>query len=60
MKNIVELEIIVIIQENIEVPQIAYIIQNIVYLKKPPVLCNNESNYDYDFIINELAEEFKK
>ena len=28
--------------------------------KKNPVLCNNESNYDYDFIINELAEEFKK
>ena len=30
------------------------------YLKKPPVLCNNESHYDYDFIINESAEEFKK
>ena len=30
------------------------------HLKKTPVLCNNESNYDYDFIINELAEEFKK
>ena len=33
-KNIVKLEIIVIIQGNIEVLRVAYVIQNIVYLEK--------------------------
>ena len=44
-KNIVKLEIIVIIQENIEVLRIVF---------------HNGSNYDYHFIMKELAEEFKK
>ena len=30
------------------------------YLKKITITCHNESNYDYHFIIKELAEEFKK
>ena len=34
IENIVKLEIFVFIQENIEVLHIAYVIQNIVYLKK--------------------------
>ena len=34
IKTIVKLEIIVIIQGNIELLHIAYVIQNIVYLKK--------------------------
>ena len=33
-QNIVKLEIIVIIQGNIEVLRVAYVIQNIVYLEK--------------------------
>ena len=28
--------------------------------KKKPIIFHNESNYDYHFIIKELAEEFKK
>ena len=28
--------------------------------KKKPIIVHNESNYDYHFIIKELAEEFKK
>ena len=28
--------------------------------KNIPILFHNESNYDYHFIIKELAEEFKK
>ena len=34
IKNIIKLEVIVIIQGNIEMLHIAYIIQNIVHLKK--------------------------
>ena len=60
MKNIVKLEIIVIVQENIEVLHIAYVILNIAYLKKIPIAINNESNYDYHFVIKELAEKFEK
>ena len=30
------------------------------YLKKITIFFHNESNYDYHFIIKELAEEFKK
>ena len=58
-KNIVKLEIIVIIQGNIQVLHIAYVIQNTVCLKKIPIVFHNESNYNYHFIIKELAEEFK-
>ena len=38
----------------------AYVIQNIVYLKKNHIAFHNESNYDYQFIVKESAEEFKK
>ena len=31
-----------------------------VYLKKNPIVFLNGSNYDYHFVIKELAEEFKK
>ena len=55
IKIILKLEIIVIIQENIEVLRIAYVIK-----KKISIVFHNESNYDYHFIIKELAEEFKK
>ena len=34
IKNIVKLDILAIIPENIAAPWIAYLIQNIVYLKK--------------------------
>ena len=37
IKNIVKLEIIFIIQGNIEVLRIAYVIQNVVCLKKIPI-----------------------
>ena len=33
---------------------------NIVYLKKIPIMFHNGCNYNYHFIIKELAEEFKK
>ena len=48
IENIVKLEIIVIIQVNIGVLRIAHVISH------------NGSNYDYHFIMKELAEEFKK
>ena len=51
-KNIAKLQIIVIVQRNIEVLRIAYV--------KIPIVFHNGSNYDYHFIIKELAEEFKK
>ena len=38
----------------------AYVIQNILYLKKIPIAFHNRSNYDYDFIIKQLAKELKK
>ena len=44
IKNIVNLEIIVIVQGNIEALHIA------------SVIFHNASNYDYDFIIKGLAE----
>ena len=59
IKNIVKLESIVIILGNLEVLRIAYLIKNLLYLKIFPVF-HNGSNYDYHFIIKELAEEFKK
>ena len=56
----VKLEIIDNIQENIWVLRMAYVIQKIVCLKKIPIVFHNGSNYDYHFIIKDLAEEFKK
>ena len=46
--NIVNLEIIVILQRNIKVLHIAYVIQNIIF--------HNGSKCDYHCIINKLAE----
>ena len=54
IKNIVKLEIIVIIQRNIKC-KLKYSVH-----KKIPIVFHNGSNYDYHFIIKELAEEFKK
>ena len=59
IKNI-KLEIIFITLGNIEVLRMAYVIQNILYLKKIPIAFHNRSNYDYDFIIKQLAKELKK
>ena len=53
INNIVKLEIIVIIQGNIEVLRTAYEPKNI------PIAFFNGSNYDYHFIMKELAESFK-
>ena len=41
---------------------VAYSIYNLKYNlpKKSPIVFHNGSNYDYHFIIKELAEEFKK
>ena len=47
---------IIIIQENIDVLDIVYVIYSVVYLKKIPIVFHNRSNYDYHFIIKELAE----
>ena len=59
IKNMVKLDIIVIIQGNIEMLHIAYIIWNILYLKKSPIAFHNGSNYDYDFTIKWLTDKFK-
>ena len=60
MKNVVKLEIIVIIQRNYK--GAAHSIGNLKCCvpKKITIVFHNGSNYDYHFIIKELAEEFKK
>ena len=58
IRNIVNLEITAIIQGNKDVLRIAYVIHNIVYLKK--INIHNVSNYNYHFIIKKLVEEFEK
>ena len=60
MKNIGKLEIIVNIQRNLEVLPTAYVIENIVYLKKVPIAFHNGSSFDYNFIIKELELEKRK
>ena len=60
IKDIVKLAIIGIIQGNIEVLRLAYVIWDIVYLRKIPIAFHNGSNYDYHFIIKEFAEKFKR
>ena len=45
-------------QRNIEVLHIVYLTYSVP--KKVPMVFHNGSNYDYHFIIKELAEEFKK
>ena len=54
--------IIAIALVNTEVQNIAYIIENIVYLKSTysiPVIFSNGLNFDYHFIIKEPAKESK-
>ena len=60
IKDIAKLEIIVIMNDNMEVLRIAYIISNIGVPKKNYIAFHSGSNYDYDVIINELPEEFEK
>ena len=60
MRSIVKLQIIVIIQKKYRNTP-----QNICYLKysipnKYPIVFYNGSNYDYQYIIKELVEKFKK
>ena len=56
MKNIVKLQIIVIIHENKEaLRSLKHSVP-----KKISMVFHDGSNYDYHFIIKELAEEFKK
>ena len=55
IRNIVKLEIIAITQGNIEVLCIGYVILNIEYLTKVPIAFHNGFDYDYHFIIKELA-----
>ena len=43
-----------------ELLHIAYVIYNIMYLKKILIVFRNGSNNGYHFIIKQLAEEFKK
>ena len=57
-KNVVQLEIIVIIQGNIEVLGMPYVIFSVP--KKIPIVFHNGFNYDYHFTIKELTEELKK
>ena len=59
IKNIVKIDVIVIIQEDIGA---MHSICNLKYSlpKKNPIVFHNGSNYDYHFFIKDLAEEFKK
>ena len=59
IKNIVKIDVIVIIQEDIGA---MHSICNLKYSlpKKNPIVFRNGSNYDYHFLIKDLAEEFKK
>ena len=59
IKNIVKIDAIVIIQEDIGA---MHSICNLKYSlpKKNPIVFHNGSNYDYHFLIKDLAEEFKK
>ena len=59
IKNIVKIDVIVIIQEEIGA---MHSICNLKYSlpKKNPIVFHNGSNYDYHFLIKDLAEEFKK
>ena len=59
IKNIEKLEIIIIMRENIEVLHIPCNWKYSV-TKKIPIAFHNGSNYDYHFIIKELAEDIKK
>ena len=60
MKNVVKLEIIVIIQRNYK--GAAHSIGNLKCCvpKKITIVFHNGCNYDYHFIIKELAENLKK
>ena len=62
VKNITKLEINAIIQVNIEVLHIEYVIAYLKYCtsKKRTIIIHNAPNYDYHFLINEIVEEFKK
>ena len=60
IRNIIKLQIITIIQVYIEVLYIAYIyILKYSTPKEITVICHNGSNYDYNFIMRKLAEEFE-
>ena len=60
INNIIKLEIIVIHYTG--ECRAAHSICNLKYSvpKKIPIVFHNGSNYDYNFIIKEVAEEFKK
>ena len=45
----------VIIQGNIYVLRIVYVMQNRVHLKKIPIVLHNGSNYNYHFIIKQFT-----
>ena len=62
VRNITKLEINAIIQVNIEVLHIEYVIVYLKYCtsKKRTIIIHNAPNYDYHFLINEIVEEFKK
>ena len=59
IKNTVKLQIIVIIQENLEELPIVFVICVTKYLKRFSVVFHNGSTYDYHFIIEQVAKEFK-
>ena len=58
IKRIIKLEIAVIIQGNTEVLRIAYLKYSVP--KKIRIVFHNRSNYNYNFIIKELTEEYKR
>ena len=60
IKNIIKVEIIVIIQMDIKVLHVVYVTLKYSISKETTLLFHNTSNYDYHFIIKEVAEEFEE
>ena len=58
-KTIEKKESIVILQVNIEVQHIVYVILRFNVPNEIPVVFHNGSNYDYHFIIKKLVNEFE-
>ena len=58
MKDMVKLQVIVIIQENRGAVHSIYKFKYIIS-KKIATAFHNGSNYDYHFIVKELAEKWK-
>ena len=58
IKIMEKLETIVILQINTDMQHIVYVTLDLMFIMKLLQFFQNESNYDYHFIMKELANEF--